>query len=70
MQAALPASAIGSLARADSLEAGKEISLWIIGKYQPIVNQYIPHAANVVVFSIPNPVDRSTRPDIHLIDGT
>lgn len=64
-----PNSRGGKLVRADEFAQGSAVRLWIIGKWQPQVHDHIPHKGEVVVFSVPDPMDPGRRPDLNITDG-
>lgn len=45
------------------------MQLWVVGKYQPEINQALPQGAVAVVFAVPDPIDPNQRPDVTVIDG-
>lgn len=58
------------LASTGKLEDGSTCGFWIVGKYDPRVNQHIPSEALACVFSVPNPLTlRGDRPDVTVVEG-
>ena len=62
-------TATGSLSRTDTLAGGAAIGTWIIGEYDPEVNDHMPSRAEAVVFSVPDPVNQRHRPDVQVTPG-
>jgi len=57
------------LATTQLLSDGLYRSLWIVGKYDPRVQKFLPEGATVIVFSVPNPFVRFPRTDARIIEG-
>lgn len=43
--------------------------MWVIGKFQPSANEHVPLGGEAVVFTVPDPMDRAKRPDLHITNG-
>lgn len=52
---------------ADYLRVSNQV--WLIGKFQPVVNKHVPLGGDAVVFSVPDPMDHAKRPDLHITEG-
>ena len=57
------------LATASHLRDGADCGMWIVGKYDQLVNQVMPPSAVACVFAVPNPVNPVSRSDVMVYDG-
>lgn len=57
------------LATASHLRDGADCGMWIVGKYDQLVNQVMPLSAVACVFAVPNPVNPVSRSDVMVYAG-
>lgn len=69
LQEKAPKNATGKLVRAVELMEGRDIKMWVVGKYDLEVNMSMPPKCDAIVFSTPNPIDERKRPDVNNVDG-
>lgn len=69
MKAKLNHGAKGRLVMVNKLQDGNAIATWIVGKYDPEVNDNIPEGGEAVVFAMPSPMNDRKRPDLHITFG-
>ena len=57
------------LQTASELRAGADCGMWVVGKFDQLVNQVMPPSAVACVFAVPNPVNPVSRSDVMAYDG-
>ena len=60
---------IHGLQTASQLRDGADCGMWIVGKYDPLVNEIMPPSAVACVFAVPNPVNPVSRSDVMVYAG-
>lgn len=69
LRARLPEGCKGSMVMSEDMVGGEDIGVWIVGKNQKAVHDHMPQGAEAIVFSVPDPMRPSLRPDVTITNG-